>query len=47
MTWLLGLMGCFVFLGTRRRPARVSRHLVALILILIGVAYETFKLRVL
>jgi hypothetical protein len=44
MTWLLGLMAIFVFLGTRRRPRRTSVYLTALIFILFGVAYETLKL---
>ena len=44
MTWLLVLLASFVFLGTRRRPPRVSVYLIAFILIVFGVAYETLKL---
>ncbi len=44
MTWLLVLAASFVFLGTRRRPPRVSVYLIAFILIVFGVAYETLKL---
>ena len=47
MTWLLVLVASFVFLGTRRRPPRVSICLTAFILIVFGVAYETLKLHLL
>ncbi|HMC05222.1 MAG TPA: hypothetical protein VKI64_00970 [Acidimicrobiales bacterium] len=47
MTWLLVLVASFVFLGTRRRPPRVSIYLTAFILIVFGVAYETLKLHLL
>lgn len=44
MTWLLGLMASFVYLGMRRRPPGVSVHLKAFMVILAGVLYEAFKL---
>jgi hypothetical protein len=44
MTWLLALMAVFVFLGTRRRPRRISVYLIAFIFIVFGAAYETLKL---
>jgi bacteriorhodopsin len=47
MTWLLALVACFVFLGTRRRPPRISVYMTAFILILMGVAYQTLKLHLL
>ncbi|MEA2567831.1 MAG: hypothetical protein QOD49_3008, partial [Actinomycetota bacterium] len=47
MTWLLVLTASFVFLGTRRRPRRVSVYLTAFIVIVFGVAYETLKLHLL
>jgi hypothetical protein len=47
MTWLLALVASFVFLGTRRRPLRISVYLPAFILIVFGVAYETLKLHLL
>jgi hypothetical protein len=47
MTWLLVLLACFVFLGTRRRPPRISVYAIAFILIMTGVAYQTLKLHLL
>ena len=47
MTWLLVLVASFVFLGMRRRPPRVSVYLIAFILIMFGVSYETLKLHLL
>jgi hypothetical protein len=47
MTWLLVLLGSFVFLGTRRRQPRISVYMSAFILILMGVAYQTLKLHLL
>ena len=44
MTWLLVLVASFVFLGTRRRPRRISVYLPTFIFIVSGVAYETLKL---
>ena len=47
MTWLLGLVASFVFLGTRRRPPRISVYLTASLFIVFGVAYETLKFHLL
>lgn len=43
MTWLLGLLAGFAFLGTRRREPRINVHLVALMMIVVGVAYAAVK----
>ncbi len=41
MSWLLGLLAAFAFLGTRRRSSRIDVHVVALALVLIVVGLQT------
>ena len=41
VTWLLGLLAAFVFLGTRRQSSSDNVHLLALALILVAVAVKT------
>jgi hypothetical protein len=46
MTWLLGLLAAFAYLGNRRRQPRINSvnvHLTALILILLGLGYAAVK----
>ncbi len=47
MTWLLGLLASFAFIGSRRRPAKVGMQLKAFILIMFGLGYAALHLHLL
>lgn len=47
MTWLLGLLASFAFLGARRRESNTGLFGIVLILILLGVGYEALKVHLL
>lgn len=47
MTWLLGLMAGFIYLGTRRRGGRIGVYMKAFLLIMVAATYETLKLHLL